>query len=78
MKMLITICGETYKLSKMGEPYGWPVTTFYTAEKFFGEDIFDESCEIGITDAENAITSQIYQLNPDADRKNINKFVAIG
>lgn len=77
MKMLITINGQKYKLSKDGNAYGWPVTTFCTAEEFFGEDIYFESCSISKVEAVNCITDRILSLNPTADCKSIHKFIGI-
>jgi len=77
MKMLITINGERFKISKDGKEYGWPVTTFCTAEEFFGEDIFEKSCSIGKQEAMNKISEQVLTLNPDAKEKDICKFTGV-
>lgn len=78
MKMLITISGQKYKLSKVGKEYGWPVTTFCRTEDFFGEEVFALSYAIGQQEAINRITEQILILNPKADNKVIRKFLGIG
>lgn len=78
MKMFILISGQKCKLSKEGKEYGWPVTTFCTTENFFGEEIFDLSCEIGQDEAIERITEQILFLNPNADHRVIPKFIGIG
>jgi hypothetical protein len=75
MKMLITISGEKFKLSKDGNAYGWPVTTFCTVEEFFGAEVFDLSCKIEPEDAIEKITQQILILNPNASIKSIKKFI---
>jgi hypothetical protein len=75
MKMLITISGQKYKISRDGKEYGWPVTTFCTTENFFGDEIFSISCEIEKQDAINKITEQILILNPNAVTKAIPKFI---
>lgn len=77
MKLLVTISGEKFKLSKDGKQYGWPVTTFCRIEDRFGEEIFDLSCEIGIQEAVDRITEQIIVLNPKVDTKVIRKFIGI-
>ena len=77
MKMFITISGEKFKLSKEGKQYGWPVTTFCRTEDFFGEEIFDLSCEIGYQEAVDRITEQIHVLNPKVDAKVIPRFIGI-
>lgn len=74
MKMFITISGEKYKLSKDEKEYGWPVTTFRTTEDYFGEEIFQQSCEIEKGEA----VEKILVLNPNADSKIIRKFIGIG
>lgn len=75
MKMLLTICGETSKLSRAGLPFGWPVTTFCTVERFFGAEVFEESKNIAKDDAAAAIEARIRELNPGADAKAIRKFI---
>ncbi|HEY5560684.1 MAG TPA: hypothetical protein VIK72_02830 [Clostridiaceae bacterium] len=77
MKMFITISGEKYKLSKVGKEYGWPVTTFRTTEDFFGEEMFDLSCELSQQEAIDKIKEQILILNPSADTKAMSKFIGI-
>lgn len=77
MKMFITISGEKFKLSKDGKPYGWPVTTFCTAEDFFGEEIINLSCDIDKQEAVEKITEQIFSLNPNVETRIIRKFIGI-
>lgn len=79
MKMFITISGQKYKLSKAGEKYGWPVTTFFCrTEDFFGKEVFFAlSDEIGHQEAINRVTEQIFKLNPNANNKAIVKFLGI-
>ncbi|MDF2544383.1 MAG: hypothetical protein K0S47_4101 [Herbinix sp.] len=77
MKMLITICNETYKQSRSGKPYGWPVTTFCLVERFFPDEVFTHACEITVDDARDAITKRIQELNPEAKDSNIRKFISI-
>lgn len=75
MKMYITSCGQEQKLSQMGIPYGWPSMVFCTAEDYMGTEVFDAAMEIGENEAVEKITAQVYRLNPDADSKNIMKFI---
>jgi len=75
MKMFITISGQKFKLSQDGKEYGWPVTTFCTVEKFFGAEVFEQSCEIGKPDAVEKITAQIRVLNPAASAKDTARFI---
>lgn len=76
MKLFITINGETRKLSKAGLPYGWPVTTFCTVERFFGEELLEQAAGITKAQAAEAIACQVKLLNPRAEQKKINKFIA--
>jgi len=46
MKMYVTMCGKQQKISKKGEEYGWSSTVFCTAERFFGNDIFETAEKI--------------------------------
>jgi hypothetical protein len=77
MKMFITISGQKYKISQEGKEYGWPAITYCTVEDFFEEDVFDISCQITTQKAVATITERILDLNPEANRKAINKFIGI-
>ncbi len=72
MKMFITVCGRAHKLNKRGEPYGWEVSVFCTAEDFWGGDITAESEP---EEAYNKIKNQVMALNPNAEEKTIKKFI---
>lgn len=74
MRMFITMCGRAQKVNKYGEGYGWDSTVFTTAEAFWEKrgivlPELDpmESCE--------KIKTQILKLNPEADKRKINKFI---
>lgn len=76
MKLYITICGIRQKTSlTTGAGYGWPVTVFCTTEQFWGREQFDKAGAMKPSEAEEAITGRILELNPDADRKKIIKFI---
>jgi len=75
MKMYLTMCGRQQKVSSKGEEYGWSSTVFCTTEKYWGEEVFDESAQIGKADAIQEITERIYMLNPDAEQKKILRFI---
>lgn len=75
MKLFITISGQTYKTSKDGQPYGWPVTTFKTIDKFIDDDILTASQKINPEESFHIIQRRILQLNPDASTKKIQKFI---
>lgn len=75
MGLFITMCGRQQKISMKGEEYGWASTVFCTAEAFWGEEVFDLADKITEEEAVSAITQQIYNLNPDAQKKKVIKFI---
>ena len=70
--LFITMCGRMPKLNKYGEPYGWNSTVFCTAEEFWGEDLSEKN---SYEEAYQAIHDRILELNPEAQEKNIKKFI---
>ena len=66
------MCGRTQKVNKSGEPYGWNSTVFCTVEEFWGEDL---SIHISKEEAYQKIRDRIWELNPNAEEKNIKKFI---
>jgi hypothetical protein len=75
MRLYLTMCGRSQRVSAKGEAYGWSSTVFCTTEHFFGEEIFKKAAEISPEDAIEKITAQIYKLNPEAKQKKIAKFI---
>jgi len=75
MKMYITMCGRQQKISQQGNEYGWSSTVFCQTESFFGEDVFQKSNKISVTEAIEIIKDRIYDINPDAEEKKIIKFI---
>ncbi len=75
MKMYITMCGAAQKRNRYGEEYGWSSGMFCRVEDYWGQEVFDKAREISTGKAIEKITQQIYKLNPDADQKNIIKFI---
>ena len=75
MGLYITICGQAQKRNKYGEEYGWHSAVYCVTEQFWKQDIFDEAKEISSDAAENAVTEQVFLLNPDADRKKLRRFI---
>ncbi|GHV06987.1 hypothetical protein FACS1894217_06810 [Clostridia bacterium] len=75
MRLFITMCGREQKLSQNGETYGWSSTVFCTTEQFWSSDVFEKSAEISIDEAEEAITTRVYQLNPNAEKSKLKKFI---
>ncbi len=70
--LFITMCGRTQKVNKSGEPYGWNSTVFCTVEEFWDEDL---SIHISKEEAYQKIRDRILELNPNAEEKNIKKFI---
>lgn len=66
------MCGKRQKVSRTGEPYGWNSTVFTTVENFWGEDL---TMNISADEAYEKIRECILFLNPEAQEKNIKKFI---
>lgn len=75
MKLYITMCGRAQKVSQMGFEYGWFSTVFCTTESFWGGEVFRRAGSCSCREAVDKITEKIYSLNPDADKKQIEKFI---
>lgn len=75
--LFLTICGETRKVSRTGEPYGWPVSLFCTPEAFFPGDVWEESLRIAPEEACFRIREHIARLNPQADEQAVRRFVGV-
>lgn len=75
MGLFLTMCGRQQKISKTGEGYGWASMMYCTAEEFWPADVFDKAVNISPEEAEAAITERVFQLNPNADKKNIQRFI---
>ena len=72
MKMLISVHDETYKLSKLGLPYGWPVSVYCTMDR-----MFTGLQKVDPVEAEEKIRQHIMFLNPDAKESDISKFIGL-
>ena len=75
MKMFLTTSGRQQKLSQKGEEYGWSSAVFCTTENFWGEEVFVEAAKLEKEVAVAEICEQILLLNPNAQAKNIMKFI---
>lgn len=75
MGLFITMCGNQQKVSLNGQEYGWASTLFCTTEAFWGEDVFRAAADMAKQDAADAITRQIYRLNPSASQKKAIRFI---
>lgn len=75
MRLFITMCGRQHKISQKGQEYGWASTMFCTTETFWSKEVFSAAYKINEQEAVDAITEQIYKLNPDAQPKKAVKFI---
>lgn len=75
MRLYVTMCGRSRKRSAKGEEYGWNSTVFCTAEHFFEKAIFERAERISEAEAEEAITEQVFLLNPEAGDRQVQKFI---
>lgn len=74
MSLLITMCGETRKISKDGLPYGWPVTVFCTVDSKLNLPYSSVDQE-EVDHSYRKLKTQIITLNPEATDKKIAKFL---
>lgn len=77
MKMYLTICGRAQRISQQGIPYGWNSTVLCTVESFWAQRglLLDEIALPSLKQAYDQISAQVIRLNPDAQEKNIRKFI---
>jgi hypothetical protein len=73
--LFITMCGAAQKRNKYGEEYGWNSMTYCRVEDFWAQDVFDQAANIGKQEAVYAITTRVFELNPNADIKRVKKFI---
>lgn len=74
-KLYITMCGNQQKISRSGTLYGWSSTMFCTAETFWGGDVFAQARKMGKEEAAARISERIYEMNPAAQEKKVQKFI---
>lgn len=74
MGLYVTMCGRQQKVNQFGEGYGWSSTVFTTTEKFW-ESRNVELPERDPEEAYDRILAQIFRLNPEANRKQAEKFI---
>lgn len=75
MRMLLTICGQRRRRNQFGEEYGWHCTELCTVEQFWGEDFVRAAGEIDPEEAEARITARVLELNPEAKKAAIRRFL---
>ena len=74
-RLFITMCARQQKQSQSGKDYGWFSTVFTTVENFFADDVFEKAASLSRETAKDAIRAQVLKLNPNANSKQIDKFI---
>lgn len=74
MKLFITMCGSSQKLDRYGLGYGWKSTAFCTVEEFWAQRKVVLP-DIDPSAAYEAIKTQIWKLNPEAEEKAVERFI---
>ena len=74
MGMYITMCGRAQKKNQYGEGYGWNSTVFTTTEEFWEKRGFSLP-DRNPLESYDKIKDQIGKLNPEAEKKKIDKFI---
>ena len=75
MDLHVTLCGSQQKLNRAGEEYGWASNVFCTAQTFWGEDIYEKAAALEREEAIEKIRARILKVNPNAQEKQILKFI---
>jgi hypothetical protein len=75
MGLYITVCGHARKISRAGESYGWASDVYCLTEEFFPGEVFEAAALLEPDEAAERIEAQVYKLNPDADPKQVRKFI---
>ena len=68
---------KIYRLSKKGEPYGWPVTIYDLPVRVFGEALCGPGREISPRAAAGRIAGRVLELNPAAQERDIRRFLTV-
>jgi hypothetical protein len=75
MGLFITMCGRAQKRNRYGEEYGWHSTVFCLSEEFWERALFDQAAEMDAKESFAAISERVYNLNPNADKRKVRKFI---
>ena len=75
MGLYITVCGSAHKRNRLGEEYGWTVTSFCKTESFWGREVFDRAAALTPDEAAAAIRARLRELNPAYDEKRAARFI---
>jgi hypothetical protein len=78
MGLFVTVCGEAQKVSPQGAPCGWASTVLCTGDQFWGEAVLAEAARLTRQEAVDQITSRILLLNPQANARQIERFILNG
>ena len=75
MGLYITVCGHAQKVSRAGESYGWSSDVYCcTAEEFMPEEA-EAAALLDPDEAAEEIEAQVYKINPQAEPKQVKKFI---
>jgi hypothetical protein len=75
MGLYITVCGHAQKISRAGESYGWASDVYCLVEEFFPDAVFEATALLEPEAAAKKIEAQVCRLNPEAEPKNVRKFI---
>ena len=73
--LFVVVSGEARKTSLSGAPYGWPVTTYCTASRLFGDALEEEAAGLDPSVARIEVIDRIRELNPAATDGAIARFL---
>lgn len=73
MQTYVVISGFEQKLNKSGEPYGWHVASYCTAEQRFGRELVRSAYSLTREEALEKILKQMHTLYPGASDRDILK-----
>lgn len=73
MQTYVVICGFECKQNRLGEPYGWPVSLYCTAEEQLGANLVRSKYILSKEEAFCKILEQMHALYPDASQRDIQK-----
>lgn len=76
-KLLITICGESKKLNKKGQPYGWSVVNFALTDEWVDEEIRKKAQSISFAEAKEEIYAHIREKQGELSDKEVARFIGI-
>lgn len=63
--LFVTVCGTAHKVSKTGQPYGWPSSAYTLTEQWAPAGLMEAAASISPRDGEEAVTDRLLALSPD-------------